>query len=166
MTGSSQETGLFLQSHVPGYSGAVFNVYANDLSGNGVAYINGYGADTSAAGSSIELHVRDAPSSSAESSAKLTSSGFSVAGVFKAGNIATGRVTITPSAANTPTSVTITGLSVKGTTFRAVATPSTAVPGTAVTGVGVTNVSATGLTVWVTRTNTTSTAVDWIVIGS
>jgi len=62
--------------------------------------------------------------------------------------------------------VTITGLNLKGTTFRAVATPSTNVPGTAVTGVGITNVSATGLTIWLTRTNTTSTAVDWIVIGT
>jgi hypothetical protein len=78
VTGSSQETGVFLQSHVPGYSGGVFNLYANDLSGNGVAYINGYGADTSAAGSSIELHVRDAPSGSAQSTAKLTSSGFAI----------------------------------------------------------------------------------------
>ncbi|MCX5233902.1 hypothetical protein OG824_01450 [Streptomyces prunicolor] len=78
VTGSSQETGVFLQSHVPGYSGGVFNLYANELSGNGVAYINGYGADTSAAGSSIELHVRDAPSVSAQATAKLTSSGFAI----------------------------------------------------------------------------------------
>ncbi|XUL89979.1 hypothetical protein ACQ86D_27860 [Streptomyces galilaeus] len=78
VTGSSQETGVFLQSHVPGYSGGVFNLYANELSGNGVAYINGYGADTSDAGSSIELHVRDAPSASAQATAKLTSSGFAI----------------------------------------------------------------------------------------
>ncbi|MFI5888303.1 hypothetical protein [Streptomyces sp. NPDC051554] len=77
MTGSSQETGVFLQSHVPGYSGGVFNLYANELSGNGVAYINGYGADTSAAGSSVELHVRDAPSASAQATAN-TSSGFAI----------------------------------------------------------------------------------------
>jgi hypothetical protein len=78
VTGSSQETGVFLQSHVPGYSGGVFNLYANELSGNGVAYINGYGADTSAAGSSIELHVRDAPPASAQATAKLTSTGFAI----------------------------------------------------------------------------------------
>ncbi|MFJ9907914.1 hypothetical protein ACIRVK_34410 [Streptomyces sp. NPDC101152] len=78
VTGSSQETGLSLQSHVPGYSGGLFNLYANDLGGNGVAYINGHGADTSAAGSSIYLHVRDAPSASAQSTAKLTSSGFAI----------------------------------------------------------------------------------------
>ncbi|WP_043684321.1 hypothetical protein [Streptomyces xylophagus] len=78
VTGSSQETGVFLQSHVPGYSGGVFNLYANELSGNGVAYINGYGADTSAAGSSIELHVRDAPSASAQATAKLTTNGLAI----------------------------------------------------------------------------------------
>ncbi|MEH0586806.1 hypothetical protein QA942_23050 [Streptomyces sp. B21-106] len=78
VTGSSQETGVFLRSHVPGYSGGVFNLYANNLGGNGVAYINGYGADTSAAESSIVLHVRDAPSGSAQSTAKLTSSGFAI----------------------------------------------------------------------------------------
>ncbi|MGW0822508.1 hypothetical protein [Streptomyces sp. NPDC002845] len=78
VSGSAQETGLFLQAHVPGYSGSVFNLHANDLGGNGVAYINGYGADTSSVGSSIELYVRDAPSDSAQSSARLTSSGFAV----------------------------------------------------------------------------------------
>ncbi|ELP68561.1 hypothetical protein PV735_47550 [Streptomyces turgidiscabies] len=80
VNGSAQETGLFLQGHVPGYAGSVFNLYANELSGNGVAYINGYGADTAAAGSSIELHVRDAPPGSARSTAKLTSSGFALDG--------------------------------------------------------------------------------------
>ena len=78
VSGTSQETGLFLQGLVPSYSGSVFNLYANELSGNGVAYINGYGADTSAVGSSIELYVRDAPPDSARSSARLTSSGFAV----------------------------------------------------------------------------------------
>jgi hypothetical protein len=78
VSGTSQETGLFLQGHVPSYSGAVFNLYANELSGNGVACINGYGADTSAVGSYVELYVRDAPPGSARSSAKLTASGFAV----------------------------------------------------------------------------------------
>jgi hypothetical protein len=39
------------------------------------------------------------------------------------------------------------------------------VPGSQVTGVGVTSVTASGLTVWVTRTNTTATTVNWLVIG-
>ncbi|KPI15653.1 hypothetical protein OK074_2098 [Actinobacteria bacterium OK074] len=76
---TDQETGLFLQGHVPDYSGAVFNLYANDVSGNGVAYVNGYGADTSAAGSSVDLFVRDAPSAgSASATARLTSTGLAV----------------------------------------------------------------------------------------
>ncbi|GGS97047.1 hypothetical protein [Streptomyces violaceus] len=88
-----------------------------------------------------------------------------IEGILSAGNIATGRVTITP-VANTPTSVAVTGLSLKGTTIRIVATAATSVPGTSVTGVGVTNQSATGFTVWVTRTNTNTTFVDWIAYGS
>jgi len=166
VSGTSQQTGLFVRGHIPGYSGGLFTLYANELGGNGVAYITGHGADTDTQGSFVELRVRDAPPGSATGSARLTSSGLTLDGTLNAGNIATGRVTITPRAANTPTSVTVTGLNLKGTTFRAVATPSTNVPGTAVTGVGVTNVTATGLTIWLTRTNTTSTAVDWIVIGT
>lgn len=85
-------------------------------------------------------------------------------GILSAGNVAAGRLTITP-VANTPTSSNVTGLSLKGSNIRVVATPSTSVPGTQVTGVGVTNVSSTGFTVWVTRTNTTSTGIDWIAFG-
>lgn len=89
----------------------------------------------------------------------------SIFGILSAGNVTTGRVTITP-VANTPTSVAVTGLNLKGTTIRIVATAATSVPGTQVTGVGVTNQSATGFTVWVTRTNTNTTFVDWIAYGS
>lgn len=87
-------------------------------------------------------------------------------GVLTAGNIVTGRVTITPTAANTPTSFSVTGLNIKGSNIRVVATPSTSLPGTRVTGVGVTNVTSTGFLVWVTRTDTTATGIDWIAIGS
>lgn len=85
-------------------------------------------------------------------------------GSLTAGNIAAGRLTITP-VANTPTSQNVTGLSLKGTNIRVVATAATSVPGTQVTGVGVTNQSATGFTVWVTRTNTTGTVIDWHAYG-
>ncbi|MCX4858318.1 hypothetical protein [Streptomyces canus] len=91
-----------------------------------------------------------------------------VSGVLDPRNFAWGKVTIAP-VANTPTSVTITGLrsgNVRGKTFFAYATPATSVPGTQVTGVGVTAVSSTSLTVWLTRTNTTSTTVYWLVLGS
>lgn len=88
------------------------------------------------------------------------------AGTLAAANIASGRTSITPSAANTPTSVNVTGLSLTGTNIRVVATPSTAVPGTQVTGVGVTNATTTGFTLWLSRTNTTATSIDWIAFGS
>jgi hypothetical protein len=90
----------------------------------------------------------------------------SVAGMFYADNYRTGRVTITPSAANTPTSVTVTGLGMGGTgAVRAIATPSSTAPGTQVTGVGCTSASRDGVTVWITRTNTTATGVDYVLIG-
>ncbi|MGW2384397.1 hypothetical protein [Streptomyces sp. NPDC001658] len=88
-----------------------------------------------------------------------------VNGILTAGNLAAGRLTITPSAANTPTSQNVTGLNLKGTNIRVVATAATSVPGSQVTGVGVTNQSATGFTVWVTRTNTTATVIEWHAIG-
>jgi hypothetical protein len=165
-SGSEQQTGLYLAPRVPGKMGANFNLYANDLSGAGTAQINAYGAESSAAGSSIELSVRDAPPGSATASAKLTSAGLTVEGVLKADSIASGRTAITPSAANTPTPVSVTGLNLKGSSIRVVATASTSVPGKEVTGVGVTNASATGFTIWLTRTTTTSTSVDWIAFGS
>ncbi|MFJ8603382.1 hypothetical protein ACIREM_32690 [Streptomyces shenzhenensis] len=89
-----------------------------------------------------------------------------VSGILLPRNMAWGTVSITPSAANTPTSMTVTGLTVRGSTFIAGVTPVTNAPGTAVTGVSVNNVSSTGLTVWLTRTNTTTTSVNWWVIGA
>jgi hypothetical protein len=88
-----------------------------------------------------------------------------VLGVLTSMNITYGQVSITPSAANAPTSATVTGLGLMGTTFYGLATSSTIVPGTVVTGVSTTNVTADGLTVWVTRTNTSATFVNWMVIG-
>jgi len=88
-----------------------------------------------------------------------------VSGVFSAGSFAFGQVSITPSAANTPTSVNVTGLTVQGSAFFGYATAATTVPGTQVTGVGVTSVTSSGLTVYATRTNTTATLVNWMVVG-
>lgn len=88
-----------------------------------------------------------------------------VKAILKSDNWAIGSTTITPSAANTPTSAGITGLNLKGSTFIGYAAAATAAPGTGVTGVGITAYSATGATLWVTRTNTTATVVNWMVIG-
>jgi hypothetical protein len=90
--------------------------------------------------------------------------GIRAAGVFRADNISTGIVTITPTA-NTPTSVTLSGGSIKGTNFRAFVTAQTSVPGTQVLGVSVSGVSSAGMTIWLTRTNTNSTSVHWMIIG-
>lgn len=86
-------------------------------------------------------------------------------GILTAASWAYGTVTITPSAANTPTSQVVSGLDVQGSTFYAFAAAQTAAPGSNVTGVGTTAVTAGGLTVWVTRTNTTATVINWMVIG-
>jgi hypothetical protein len=88
-----------------------------------------------------------------------------VLGVMTASNIAYGTVAITPAAANTPTSANITGLNVAGNTFVGFASPVTTAPGTVVTGTSTINVTSTGLTVWLTRTTTATTSVNWMVIG-
>jgi len=90
---------------------------------------------------------------------------MNVQGVFTTSNFAWGTINITPSAANTPTSGAVTGLSVAGSTFMALVAPNTSVPGTQVTGVSFNNLTSSGLTVWLTRTNTTTTTCNWMVIG-
>ncbi|MEU9349022.1 hypothetical protein AB0D74_48280 [Streptomyces sp. NPDC048278] len=93
-----------------------------------------------------------------------------VSGVLTAANLAWGTVSITPSAANTPTSATVSGLDLEGSTFIAYTSPNTSVPGTTgantgVTGTSANNVTGSGLTVWLNRQNTTTTGVNWLVIG-
>ncbi|MEW1658814.1 hypothetical protein [Streptomyces sp. NPDC093707] len=96
---------------------------------------------------------------------------FKVDGVVTSRNIATGTVVIKPAAANTPTSATVTGLAVAGTSHRAFVSALTTTPGATaaangVTGVSVSSVNSSGLTIWVTRQNTTSVTVQWMVVGS
>lgn len=90
---------------------------------------------------------------------------FNIDGILQTENMAWGSVAITPSAANTPTSHTVTGLGLQGTTAKAQVTAATTVPGTQVTGVAASSITPDGLTVWLTRTNTTATTVDWLVIS-
>lgn len=79
---------------------------------------------------------------------------------------AAGSVSITPTAANTPTSVTVT---LPADRFddgpQVVATPATSVPGSEVLGVGVTGITATSFTLWLTRTNTVATGVQWMAMS-
>lgn len=76
--------------------------------------------------------------------------------------MASGRESVTPSAANTPTAKTVTFPAGRFTTApNVVVAAETTVPGTQVTGVGFDNVTTTGFTIYVTRTNTTATIVQW-----
>ncbi|WP_127361527.1 hypothetical protein [Actinacidiphila soli] len=135
--------------------------YASNGSGGGGGFTN-----VEVRGSGLHIDANAKNLDFTELGGLVVDTGASVAGVLTAGSIVTGRVTITPSAANTPTSVVVTGLNVQGTIIRGFATASTTAPGTAVTGVGISSISSTGLTVWVTRTNTTATGVDWMLIAS
>lgn len=94
-----------------------------------------------------------------------TKCNFDVLGTLTASNFAWGTTNITPSAANTPTSAAVTGLNVDGASLMALVSANTSVPGTQVTGVSFNNLTSTGLTLWLTRTNTTTTTVNWMVIG-
>lgn len=89
-----------------------------------------------------------------------------VQGVLTAANRIAGTTSITPSAANTPTSKAIVFPSaLTGSSFACQVTANTSVPGTTVTGVGYTALTSTGVTLWLTRTNTTATTLSYTVEG-
>jgi len=99
---------------------------------------------------------------------KATNGNFT--GVLTAANRIVGVTSITPSAADTPTSLAITfPQALTGTTFMAQVTAGTSVPGVpgtpSVRGVGATAVSSTGVTLWLTRSNTTATTIYYTVEG-
>lgn len=87
-----------------------------------------------------------------------------LAGKVQSNSWAYGNVIITP-VASTPTSVTVTGLNLVGDAFYGYATASTTVIGSTVQGVSVSSVSSSAATIWVYRTNTTNTTVNYSVIG-
>lgn len=87
-----------------------------------------------------------------------------ISGSLTAGNIKTGRAQVTPNP-NTPTPVVITGLDLKGDgDTRVLVTPITTVPGSRVVEASVSAVTYDGFTLWVYRTNSTNTNVDWIAV--
>lgn len=85
-------------------------------------------------------------------------------GKLQSQSMAIGFTSIVP-VPGVPTSVTITGLNVAGDNFYGFASARSTVPGTQVTGVGTSGASSGGVTIWVTRTNNTSTNVDFMIIG-
>ncbi|MEU5002013.1 hypothetical protein [Streptomyces sp. NPDC021622] len=113
-------------------------------------------------------HVQSGPEGGSLSlthgAASLSAPSIRAAGVLRADNISVGTATITP-VPNKPTSVTLTGGHIKGANHRAFVTPVTSAPGEKVLGVGVTGVSASGLTIWLHRTNSTKTLVNWMIMG-
>jgi hypothetical protein len=90
---------------------------------------------------------------------------FDASGAITGGNLASGQVSITP-VANTPTSAAVTGLGLaSGATYRATVSPVSSSPGTHVLGVSVTGVTNNGLTIWIDRNDTTSTNVQYVLLG-
>jgi hypothetical protein len=112
----------------------------------------------------INLYSSTTPTS-ADASLDIVADQVTVYGKLSARNIAAGSVTVTPSAANTPTSIMVNGLTLAGSTVQVVATAATTLPGTQVTGIGITNATTNSFTLWLTRTNTSPTAVSWMAIS-
>ena len=83
---------------------------------------------------------------------------------FRVPEIQHGNVSITPSAANTPTSKIVTYEQKFSGTPDIIANGHTSVPGTVLVGVGTSDRSTTGCSIWITRTNTTDTTINWIAI--
>lgn len=81
---------------------------------------------------------------------------------FRVPEIQHGNISISPSAANTPTSKIVTFKQEFTGNPDIVVSAHTSVPGTTVLGVGTANRDTTGCTIWVTRTNTTDTTINWI----
>lgn len=87
-----------------------------------------------------------------------------ITGAVQAGNIATGTTTVSP-VANTPNLVQITGLDLQGRgPVRVYLTAATTVPGSTVREIGFRNATPTGFDLWVWRSNTTNTPVQWCAI--
>lgn len=84
---------------------------------------------------------------------------------FRVPEIQHGSLSITPSAANTPTSKVVVFDKAFSGTPAVMANPLTGAPGTLVTGVSAASPSETQVTIYLTRTNTTSTGIQWVAIN-
>ena len=84
---------------------------------------------------------------------------------FRVPEIQHGSLSITPSAANTPTSKIVVFDKAFSGTPAVMVNPLTGAPGTLVTGVSAASPSETQVTIYLTRTNTTSTGIQWVAIN-
>jgi small ligand-binding sensory domain FIST len=76
-----------------------------------------------------------------------------------------GSVSITP-VANTPTAEAVTFDTPFTSVPKLFVNPHTAYPGTQVLGVSASGITTDGCNVYITRTNTTSTVIDWMAVGT
>jgi hypothetical protein len=92
-----------------------------------------------------------------------------VAGILSPRNMAWGKASITPTldaqGKPVPTSTTVSGLNIRGNVFYGQCTAQSTAIGTQVLGVGMNVPTRTSVTLWVTRTNTTVTNIQWLAIG-
>lgn len=87
-----------------------------------------------------------------------------VTGALQAGNIAAGLTNITP-VANKPTKIAVTGLDLQGRgPVRVIVTATSTVPGSAFKEVTTADHTPYGFSIWVYRTNTTVTQINWFAI--
>lgn len=77
-----------------------------------------------------------------------------------------GSVVVTPSSANVPEMVEVTFDVPFASTPNIVLSPWTSAPGTAVKGVSYANATNKGFNIYLTRSDTTSTGVSWLAIGT
>lgn len=81
---------------------------------------------------------------------------------YPGGQIQAGRVSITPSAANVDTSLAVSFPTSFAVAPKVVVTADTSVPYSEVRSVTVSDISTTGFTLWINRTNTAATPVEWL----
>ena len=156
--GFAFHNGLMYGKHSDFYGGNWVNVLEAITNSGNIAlgyglYANGQG-NTNIYGGNINL--------TSVGMTKVT--GDLYAGSIPLHTIRRGNVAITPSAANTPTGKKVSWTSTGGSTF-CIACPATTVPGSTVKGVGAAGTSSTGSTIYICRSNTTETSIDYMAIA-
>lgn len=117
-------------------------------------------------GTAGQVLTKTATGTAWQTGAGVSISASDNAGVCKIGGllIQWGMESITPTA-NTPTAKAITFAEPYAAKPSVMVTGLSAVPGTTVQGVAAANITTTGATLYVTRTNTTATYVEWLAVG-
>lgn len=116
------------------------------------------------AGSKMTHRARRIISLVAANDPSIIDDDVQVTGAVQAGNIAAGIASIVP-IANKPVRVSVTGLNLQGRgPVRVIATAESAVPGSQVREVTTADHTPYGFSLWLTRTNTTTTNVHWLAI--